>query len=376
MDITAMHWLPADPALRLAAQSALALAAVTLAVLVQVLVLSAVAARQRRHRDAFNAAWRPALAVAGLDDDALDAAALAALPPPVRGRRTWWLMQWNRMQRQVRGASSQRLNRVLHRLDLEPQVRRLLRARSVRARLVALEAARHLSDPGHWHAIEPQLQARNPFVALAAAHALVAIDPTRAMQLVMPLAVSRVDWGVPRIAALCQQAGREAVTPPLLDALEAADAAGLDRLVPLLRHADPRRAAPWARDCLARDPEPRHRAGAVQTLGQLHDPRDRDALVQALDDEDAAVRLVAVESLRARLGPDDAALLVPRLSDRSWWVRRAAADTLVELPRIDDATLETWANQVEDRYGREALQRALDERRGRNAATATEGPTS
>lgn len=370
-----MGWLPADPVLRLAAQSALALAAITLAVLVQVLVVSAVAARQRRQRDAFNALWRPALAVAGLDDDALDAATLAALPAPARGRRLWWLMLWNRMQRQVRGASTQRLNRVLHRLGLEPQVRRLLRGRGVRARLVALEASRHLGDRAHWDLVAPQLQARNPFVSLAAAHALVAIDAARAMRLVMPLATARLDWGVPRVAALCQQAGRDAVTPPLLDALDASDPAGLDRLVPLLRHADPRGVAPWARGCLAHDPEPRHRTGAVQILGELHDPRDRDALVRALDDEDAAVRLVAVEALRARLGADDAALLVPRLADRSWWVRRAAADTLVALPRIDEATLATWLDGVDDRYGREALQRALDERRARTSAIAPTGPT-
>lgn len=368
-------WLPADPVLRLAAQSALALATVTLAVLVQVLAVSALAARQRRRREAFNAAWRPALAVAGLADDALDAVTLASLPEPVRGRRLWWLMLWNRMQRQLRGASTQRLNRVLHRLGLEPQVRRLLRGRGVRARLVALEAARHLGDPAHWGSIAPQLHARNPFVSLAAAHALVAIDAARAMRLVMPLATTRADWGVPRIAALCQQAGRDAVTPPLLEALDASDAAGLDRLVPLLRHAEPRGVAPWARACLAHDPEPRHRAGAVQSLGELRDPRDRDALVRALDDEDATVRLVAVEALRARLGADDAALLMPRLADRSWWVRRAAADTLVELPRVDEAMLADWLGGIDDRYGREALQRALDERRARKAAPASAGPT-
>lgn len=369
-----MAWLPVDPVLRLAAQSALALAVITLAVLVQVLVVSAVAARLRRRRDAFDAAWRPALALAGLDDDALDATTLAALPAPVRIRRLWWLMLWNRMQRQLRGASTQRLNRVLHRLGLEPQVRRLLRGRGVRARLVALEAARHLGDAAHWGAIAPQLQSRNPFVSLAAAHALVAIDAARAMRLVMPLAATRLDWGVPRIAALCQQAGRDALTPPLLAALDASDPAGLDRLVPLLRHADPRGVAPWARGCLAHDPEPRHRAGAVQSLGELRDPRDRDALVRALDDEDATVRLVAVEALRARLGAGDAALLVPRLADRSWWVRRAAADTLVGLPRIDEAALASWLGGVDDRYGREALQRALDERRDRNAAIAPARP--
>lgn len=367
-------WLPTDPVLRVAAQSALALAAVTLAVLVQVLAVSAFAARQRRRRDAFNAAWRPALAVAGLDDDALDAATLAALPAPVRGRRLWWLMLWNRMQRQVRGASTQRLNRVLHRLGVEPQVRRLLRRRDVRARLVALETARHLGDLAHWDAIAPQLQARNPFVSLAAAHALVAIDAPRAMRALMPLATVREDWGVPRIAALCQQAGRDAVTPPLLEALDASDPIGLDRLVPLLRHADPRGVAPWARGCLAHDPEPRHRAGAVQSLGELHDPRDRDALVRALDDADATVRLGAVEALRTRLGAADAAVLVPRLADASWWVRRAAADALVTLPRIDEAALAGWLDGVDDRYGREALQRALDERRARDAAITPAGP--
>lgn len=351
-------WLPSAPALRLATLVALGLLAATTLVLVQVLLVSAWASRERRTREAFNRQWRPELAKASIDDRAFPHLA----PPDTAHEQLWWLMLWNRLQRQLRGDATARLNRLLRLLGLERRAVRLLRRRSVRKRLVALETLRHLGDRAHWDAVAPLCRARNPFVSLAAAHALIAMDATAAMHQVLPLAMTRPDWRGYRLLALGRHAGRAGVTPALLEALQAADPDALPRLMPLLACADPIRIATWTRGHAVQDRDPRNRQAALHTLGELGDPRDRPLLMQALTDEDAGVRLAAVTALgrQARAGDIDA--LLPLLADSSWWVRRQAADTLAELPQVHDAALHALLPQVQDRYGREALERALAER--------------
>lgn len=73
------------------------------------------------------------------------------------------------------------------------------------------------------------------------------------------------------------------------------------------------------------------RQGAVQTLGQLHDPQALQPLVSLLKDKDAALRQAAAKALgrlgdRRAVGP-----LMISLNDRNEWVRSAAAQSLGQL---------------------------------------------
>ena len=357
-------WLPDDPALRLASLMAGLLVIVTVLVLLQVLAVSAFATRRQRQREAFNRLWRPRLALASLGDGGGEA------PAPPRGEpRLWWLMLWNRMQRQLRGESSARLNRYLAALGMERHAIALLHGRGVRRRLVALETLRHLADPKHWDAADALVRGRNPFVAFAAAQAMIAMDAERATRALLPVALAREDWGGQRLTALCRQAGREAVTVALLESLERGGSAGEQaRMAPLIAFATPARVAPWAREHLRHDADAGNRRAALKALGELSDPRDKPLLLRALQDEDAGVRLAAAQALRGAADAGDMAPLLAALADRSWWVRRQVADMLVALPRMDEATLESLPLRVEDRYGREALERALAERRSRGAS--------
>lgn len=355
-----LGYLPGDPALRLASQIAIGLALVTVLVMVQVVLISAWARRERRARDAFNLEWRPRLALASLDP--------TTFPETVRlrgKRRLWWLMLWNRVQRQLRGDASDRLNAVLRGTGLLDYAVSLLTRAGVRRRLVALETVRHVRDFDHWRYVEPLVATGNSFVALAAAEALVAMNPEEAMKRLIPLALKRKDWGRQRVVALCRSAGAAAVTPPLLEQLERGSPEDVSRLVPMLGCADAARVAPWARTCALEDPDAHDRQAAIRALDELQDPRDRDLFIQAFGDEDPGVRQAAVAALARQARADDVDVLVPLLSDRSWWVRRIAADTLATLPRVSEVQLQALLPSIEDRYGREALERALAERHSR-----------
>jgi HEAT repeat protein len=352
-----MDWIPptgTDTALHLGLAIALALALLTALLMLQVLVLSEVSARQQGRRRDFDARWLPRLASTALAEPGAEAQAAP------RGReRLWFLMLWNRTQRQLRGAARERLNALLVALGLDHYALHLLQNRDKRGRLVALATLRNLADPAHWAQVEPLVREDDIFLSLAAAEALVAMEPARAMNLLLPLASERHDWGVQRVATLCLQAGPAAVTPPLLRELERGGDG--ERLTELLAWAKPVRVAPWSRRTLDGGANARRRRAALHALGELRDPADRPRILAALADEDSDVRLSALQALRRQATGLDTDLLLAQLADRSWWVRQEAANALVALPGATRDSVRTLLPRVQDRYGHDALERALAE---------------
>ncbi|UAW99903.1 HEAT repeat domain-containing protein [Halopseudomonas nanhaiensis] len=350
-------WLPQQPTLRLAVYSAVALALITTAVMLQILVLSDLGNRRARRRKAFNETWRPYLALCSISDPVPTDA------PTLKARdRLWWLLQWNRLQQQLRGSARIRMNATLVAFGMEDHVLRLLGG-GVRKRLIALTSLRYFGTAAHWDLIAALLSHRNAVIALAAARTLVEIDPTRAMTTVLPMARQRMDWALPRLTALCQSAGPDAVTAPLLAVMYAADEAERQRLGSLMILAQPRLTGPWARAQLEQPSTTELLEVALRCLGAINDPRDRPRVLQHLDHDDPNVRLLALRAFQNMAGRDDEARLIDMLGDRSWWVRQAAADAVAALPGYTDARLTELVAQVEDRYGKDALRRVLAERR-------------
>lgn len=351
-------WLsiwPQDGILQLALYCALGLGALTMLVMVQVMLLGEVSRRRAARRQQFNDQWRPFFALCSLGDTLPD-----PLPPLPRGRQLWFLLQWNRTQLQLRGAARDRMNRALTALGMDRQALTLLRGR-VRSKLIGLTCLRNLADPAHWDAVQPLLMNRNLTVSLAAAQTLIAMDAARAMQLILPAAVTRPDWALPRLANLCQLAGEQAVTLPLLIALTGSEDPRRERLIPLLIHGDPRHAAPWARARLEEDAAPEQLQVALRCLCELADPRDRGRLLRAMQHAHPNVRLAALQALDKQARSEDSAVFLPLLADTSWWVRQAAADSLARLPGVTSERLQELLLQVEDRYGQDALRRAIAE---------------
>ena len=349
-----------DFALRLALVVAAILGAFSLLLMLQILVVAQAGARRSQRREIFRETWRPLLAAESLG--------MASQSPPQSPRRDderrWWLQLWSQMQATLRGEAHARLNRLLCALELDRHALELLARRDMRGQLIALACLRHLADPAHWTLLESVLRSRSPIKALAAAEALVAIDPARAMRQLLPLAMRRRDWAQNRLGWLCRLAGPAAVTPPLAELLRRPEnpqaAARLHALVP---YADARELAPWARRVLdERVTEAPARAAALGVLCRLRDPADHARIVDSARHSDPTVRLAAAAALRAQARVDDAPRFLPLLDDRDWSVRQEAASALATLPGLADDALQAMAAGVMDRYGREALQRAMAER--------------
>lgn len=356
-------WWPEARPLQIAAVCALVLAAAILLAQFCVLLLSAFVRYQEHRRDAFNALWRPRMGAASIDGGTWP-----DMPAPRSGRqRLWWLMLWNRMQRQLRGDSKIGLNRLIRLLGMQKQAVRALHGRGTMRKLVALETFRHLAEPDFWGDVEPHCRARNPFVVISAAHALVAMDPDRAIRLVLRMAIERDNWGIQRLGGLCKACGSIAITPALLDALNLAKPADAARIAPLVVYANPVKLAGWARTSLARERDRCIRIAAIGVLAELGDPRDHDRIVAGLRDEDRDVRLAAIKALRRQAGTGDVDLLLSMLGDTSWWVRRETADTLAAMPGLGIDPFPALLQRVDDRFGRDELTRAFNDRRSRES---------
>ena len=348
--------LPADAWLRWALVIAAALAVVSAALMVQVLLLSELSTRRERRRAAFERRWRPRLAAASIGEP------LDQLPPPSPRDCAWFLMAWCQMQFHLRGAAHQRLNGLLEHFGLADRAAALLTHRRGSMQLLGLACLRHLADPAYWDRIEPLVRDARPILSLAAADALVAIDPRRAMALVVPVAAERRDWAPGRVAILCRNAGRDATTPPLVEMLRQPLRPGARaRLLELLRFGEAQALARWARDMLRADAATGERMAALDVLAQAQDPRDRPHLLPMLGASAPGVRLAAVRALAAQATRDDLACLQPGLADRDWSVRQATAHGIATLPGMTPAALAHLRERIDDPYGRDALDQAIAE---------------
>lgn len=356
--------LPSDPALRLAVYSAMALAVLTLVVMLNVLVLAELAARRERRRAAFARLWRPLLTAWSIGERA----ELPPLNPRRKEERLWLMLMWANLQRQLRGSTKEKLNAFFDHLALDAYVAALLDNRRAHRRLLALACLRHVGDERHWISVAPLVTSSNSVESLAAAEVLVAMNPDRAMRFLVPFYIQRRDWAYLRFKALCKQAGRSAAGPPLLEALKLAPH---PRIVALLEWVAPVSAAQWARRSLLQLPasmelsnEQRDAVCAsLRCLAELHDSQDRALIEKAFDHPLPEVRGEAVLALKRQASNADEEQFTRMLSDPNWWVRQAAADALVALPGIDGARLNALCEELQDRYGRDALRRAIAEKR-------------
>lgn len=350
--------LPADAWLRWAILTAVALAVLAAVMMGQVLLLSDAAGRRERRREAFERRWLPRLAAASLGDP------VAGEAPPAQRDQVRFLRTWCQMQYRLRGAAHARLNALLAAFQLADVAEDLVRHRNGSVQLLGLACLRHLGDPAHWDTLEAMAHDPRPIQSLAAAEALVATDPARAMALLVPMAAERREWASARFSMLCRLAGRDAITGPLLATLRVPLRPGArERLMRLLPLGDTRAIAPWARTLIdTPGAATQEIVAALDVLGQVLDPRDRTRIAAALASPNPEVRAAAVRAFGGLATPGDLQVLAPMLADRDWTVRQDVADAIVALPGVDARQLDTLRDGTSDRYGRDALDRAMAER--------------
>lgn len=339
--------------LHLARDVGLAALGLTLSLILQIAVMRLL----QRRRDRFSAAvatrWRPLLLRYALGED-------LTLPSLTRGEEVPLMLLWNHLADSLRGPSHERLGRVLAGLGLHLQARRWMEQGRGKQQLLGLLTIGHLGRTSDWQRVLELLADPRPYLSLAAARALLQIDPVHAAEPVIAELERRPDWPLARLAVLLRDAGSAHVFEPLRRHLDVAEPGTQVRLVRLLAAVDSIRASAALEGLLADTADNDLLSVCLQ---HVHTPGALQRVRELAGHPIWWVRLQAAGAL-GRLGtPQDLPLLHGLLSDPQWWVRYRAAGALVSMPGMTSETLTGLRDGLTDRYARDVLTQVLVERK-------------
>lgn len=307
-------------------------------------------------RRAFVARWRPALAAVALD---CTPPPPGALPPLRRGEFDLFLQEWIAIHEALDRDSCKGLEALSRQLGVGEKAARMLGHLRAPDRLLGTIALGHVGDTASWDALLAETASHNLTLSLAAARALVRLDPVRAIAVLMPVIERREDWPPTRIWPLLQEAGPAAVTAPLVESIRRSAPEQQARLVRFLPLADESAADPLIAELLEAAGSDRL-VGAC--LGVVSSPAELPAIRRLAAHPRWHVRMFAAKAL-GRLGePGDEDLLQAMLGDPQWWVRYRAAQALVALPWMRRERGAAVRDALQDRFARDAMDQAIAER--------------
>jgi HEAT repeat protein len=312
-------------------------------------------ALERRER-AFVARWRPTLAGIALDDSPPPP---EALPSLARREHGLFLREWIAMHEALDRTSCRGFEVLSRQLRIGEIATRMLRRRRLPNRLLGTVALGYVGDAGAWEALLTETGSPNLGLSLAAARALVRLDPARAVAALMPVIERREDWPHTRVGPLLHEAGPQSVTGPLLAAIAYSAPRTQARLARLLPLADESEAAACVRRLL-QTTDSDWVVGAC--IGVIESPTELPAIRRFATHPRWHIRMLSAKAL-GRLGEtQDEARLVAMLADTEWWVRYRAAQALVALPWMSGERVQAVRDAQADQYARDAMDHAIAER--------------
>jgi len=277
-----------------------------------------------------------------------------------------FLVLWNHFQESLVGQARSNLIDLGVRLGIERKAKRMLRARSGFTRALAIMTLGHLKDESEWETIADIVEKNESIEGYIAAQALVRIDPKRAAPVVVPLAAKRTFWPQERVAAILKNLGPENIGDLLVRAVQEAPREAWPRLIRLLHLSNREQALAFVRRLLAIEQDPEILAACLVAVRQLGDNESIQAVRSLLFHPSWQVRVQAVNALAVMATRQDLDRLVRLLSDDNWWVRYRSAQAIVWLPFLKKADVEKIRSGLNDRYGRDSLERSIAERQTRD----------
>jgi HEAT repeat protein len=342
-----------DPFVGVAAAFAMVSFAMVVGVALEILVLRRRTAARERAQERFVATWRP------LMFDHLVGGAPALPPLPERDEESFLLL-WVQLQDGLAGEARSRFTALARTLGARRMALRRLDGKSALGRILALRALGYLGDPADYDPVARHLDEPRPYLCVAAARALVDIDPTRAADDVVPRLSERTDWPIPLFAMLLRGADLTRLPRMLANLVQRLPAERLVRMLPLVSLLERDPAEALVRYLLARDREPEVLCAALERIeGPALAPLVRRHCAHGA----WTVRTQAAAAL-GRIGTAaDRDVLLRLLRDREWWVRYRAAQGLCSGRFGPTAEIRRLAAELGDRFAHDIVEHALAEGR-------------
>lgn len=319
-----------------------------------VLLMRLALVRRTRREARCMATWEPILL------EATQSGPPAVLPRLPGADVMTFLTIWNHLQESVIGTASDGLNEVARRVGVPARATRRLRYGNLRERLTAIVTLGWLRERSVWALLCSYSRQRDVSLSMAAARALIHIDPAAAVKHLMPLVLARADWPAARVATLLVALGPDLVSEPLAAAAMAAPPEHAPRLIRYLDVIHAETAIPAVRRIirLTDDLEV-----ITACLRVLQDPEDLGIVRGYCEDERWQVRVQAASAL-GRVGLlEDVPRLKRLLSDPEWWVRHRAAHALCAVLADEPDSLDEVERTHYNEFARDALAQARAEMR-------------
>lgn len=296
--------------------------------------------------------WRPLLmqSLAGME----------VFPPPLsRAGFVPILYLWNHFHEILKGDSITRLNLFGKKARLNRAAVNLLQKGNVRNQLLAIKTLGNMRDKDEWKKIRDLAVSSHPVVSLAAARAMIVIDPEEAVNFIIPVVIRRSTWPGAIVATILRQMGPDIVSKPLADAVYRAAPNDMPRVIRYLETAHYGVIRPTVHKILSSSKNDEVVSACLQVM---QDPDDLYIVRRYMNHQSWFIRLQVARTL-GRIGTwPDMDRLIELLKDQSWWVRYRAAQSLTEMPFIEKEKLKQIMHEQGDRYARGILSQVLAEK--------------
>jgi len=341
-----------DPRVVFAFWVGLSMSLASLVLFLVVLVLRKLSQRrERQHRQAL-ARWQQILT------EAMHNGVPPHLPSLPVQDMTGFMEAWNALHALPEGKDNPGMHQVAWAIGLAPKLEKIALRGHFHDRVMAIIALGHLRSVSSFSRLEPLLADPSPIISISAAHALMRIDPIRAVQRVVPQIVARHDWVDGGVAQLLSEAEPDIVKDPLRSAALRTNDEIASRLVRFLADVSPEAATEVIRAVLS-EPHDEHLVSTC--LQVMTDPADLDKVRPLLAHPRWHVRMHAASAL-GRLGQrHDVEILLPLLADPQWWVRYRTAQAIAHLLGGDVAMLSQLRDAQQDRFARDILTQVIAE---------------
>lgn len=289
---------------------------------------------------------------------------LRAECPPPRKYTLEWMILWNQAQDAAKAQHATKarddLNEVASRAGMAEVARARTRRGDTVDRLAAITMLGHLGDAQAAPALRDALDSSSGLVSIAAARALLQIDPGFAERFVSSMS-ERADWPPGTLVAIVREECKT-LEAALLEACRTAPLPRARVIVPYLRYLSVDKAIPALRRLLQMVTDAETLAAALKVLGAIGSAADGCVAAKFTADERWQVRVQAANALGALGAPSHVALLAAMLNDTHWWVRHRAAQALAAISARCDFDLAPVLAHREDAFARDALVQAIAER--------------
>lgn len=276
-----------------------------------------------------------------------------------------FLYLWNYLHESLRGNSKDNLNELAANLQVDQKTYRMLRGRSLRNKILAINTFGNLRVTEAYDEIVKLTKHRDPIISLWAWRALLRIDFERTLKDHFSLIAARKDWSPTFVAKVLLECDQDLIAEPLVDLVRNEYENGLaerqlSRLVSYLGIVHIRSFSGLIHRILC---ESDRAEVLIACLRLVRAEESLPRVRELLKHERWEVRLQVVQTL-GRLGHDeDVAILVECLNDLEWWVRYRAASALVVMPTTTTEQLDALVEKLPNEFARDMLRQVLAEKR-------------